>query len=52
MTEEQIKFLCKFALENGNRQLTKAEKEIAKTAIDESKTLGDLLAVALIVASK
>lgn len=52
MTEEQIKFLCKFLLDNRNKQLTKEEKEIAKKAIDESKTIQELLCVAIAIASK
>lgn len=28
MTEQEAKFLCKWAIENGQRQLTPAEKEL------------------------
>lgn len=47
MTEQQIKFLCKWAVENSNRPLTDAEKEILKQAIDNAKNIEDLLAIAL-----
>lgn len=30
MTEKEIKFLCKWAIDNGNRPLSDAEKELAK----------------------
>ena len=32
MTEEQIKFLCKIAIEGNNRILTHTEKELLKHA--------------------
>ena len=51
MTEQQIKFLCKWAVENSNRPLTKAEKEILKQAIDNAKNIEDLLAIALSTAT-
>ena len=47
MTEEQIKLLCKLAVENSKKPLTDAEKEVLKHAIDESKTVNDLFTVAM-----
>lgn len=47
MTEEQIKLLCKLAVENSKKPLTDEEKEVLKHAIDESKTVGDLFIVAM-----
>jgi len=51
MTEQQIKFLCKWAVENSNRPLADAEKEILKQAIDNTKNIEDLLAIALSAAT-
>lgn len=45
MTEEQIKLLCKLAIENSRKQLTNAQKETLKQAIDESKTVEDLFVI-------
>lgn len=39
MTEEQIKLLCKLAVDNSKKPLTDAEKEVLKHAIDESNFL-------------
>ena len=36
MTEEQVKFLCKWIVDNSNRPLTEFEKELIKQAIDNS----------------
>ncbi len=47
MTEKQIKFLCKWIVENSNRPLSKVEKEVIKQAIDQAKSIEDLLALAL-----
>lgn len=47
MTEEQIKLLCKLAVDNSKKPLTDAEKEVLKHAIDESKTVDDLFTVAI-----
>ena len=47
MTEEQIKFLCKIAIDGNNRILTRTEKELLKQAIDESKTIEELLTIAI-----
>lgn len=47
MTEQDVKFLCKWAIENGQRQLTPAEKELLKKGIDDAKSFQDFLAVVL-----
>ena len=51
MTEQQIKFLCIWAVENSNRPLADAEKEILKQAIENAKNIEDLLAIALSAAT-
>ena len=38
MTEEQVKLLCKWMIDNGNRPLTEVEKEVIKKAIDNAKS--------------
>lgn len=52
MTEEQIKFLCKWAVQNNNRILSDYEKEQIKAAIDSAKSIEDLMTIALFVATK
>ena len=47
MTEQEVKLLCKWAVENGNHRFTDTEKELLKQAIDHAKSVEDLLAVAL-----
>lgn len=47
MNEIEVKELYKLAVEYRNHNLTDVEKETIKTAIDSSKTIADLLAVAL-----
>ena len=47
MTEEQIKLLCKLAIENSRKQLTNAQNETLNQAIDESKTVEDMFTVAM-----
>ena len=47
MTEQDVKLLCKCAIENGQRQLTPTEKELLKKGIDDAKSFQDFLAVAL-----
>lgn len=46
MFEEQVKFMCKWAVEHGNRPFTHIEKEAIKQSIDESKNIQQLLEVA------
>lgn len=48
MTEEQIKFLCKWLIENSSRPLTDLEKEALKQAIDNSKSWEELITVAFL----
>lgn len=48
MTEEQIKILCKWIIENSSRPLTDLEKEALKQAIDSSKNWEELITVALL----
>lgn len=47
MTEEQIKFICKWIIENSNRPLSELDKEIIKQAIDNAKTIEELAGVAI-----
>lgn len=47
MTEQDVKFLCKWVIENGQRQLTPVEKELLKNGIDDAKSFQDFLAVVL-----
>lgn len=47
MTEEQVKIICKWIVENSNRPLNRLEKEIIKQAIDTSKTVEELAKVAI-----
>ena len=47
MNEEQIKLLCKLAVEYGKRPFSRDEKEMLKRAIDCSSNLEELFAVAI-----
>ena len=47
MNEQQIKLLCKLAIENSNRPFTNADKELLKQAVDRAKSWEELLAIAL-----
>ena len=47
MIEEQIKILCKWAVDNGHRPFTFAEKEALKVAIDQAQDVFELLTIAL-----
>ena len=47
MTEEEVKAICKLVIECGNRDFTKEEKEFLKLAIDKSRNLEELFAVAV-----
>ncbi len=47
MNEEQIKLLCKLAVEYGNRPFSQDEKELLKQAIDQSRDWEELFSVAL-----
>ena len=46
MTEHKWKELSKYFLDNGNRKLSKEEKETIKLAIDQANNLNELLQVA------
>ena len=45
MTEHQIKELVKWCLDNGQRKLTREEKEEIKFAIDQADNLNELAQV-------
>lgn len=47
MTEEQVKFICKWIVENCNRPLSELDKELIKQAIDKAKTVEELAGVAI-----
>lgn len=46
MTEHQWKEFAKWCLDNGQRKLTKEEKEVIKLAIDQADSLNELGKVA------
>lgn len=48
MTEQILKDLCKWVLENSNKPLSKEQKELLKHAIDSSKTIEELFTTAII----
>ncbi len=50
MTQDQVKSLCKWSVENSKRKLSDIEKEMIKQAIEESKTIEDLFMVAISIA--
>ena len=52
MTEEQIKFLYKLAVENSNRPLSDFQKELIKQAIDQAKTPTEMVVAILTVLSQ
>ena len=43
MTEEQVKFLCKWMIDNGNRPITEFEKEVIKQAIDNARNSQEIV---------
>ncbi len=47
MTEQEIKETCKYVIEHGKREFTENEKEILKAAVDQSRNLQELFAVAI-----
>ena len=47
MTEQQIKLLCKLAVERSNRPFTEMEKELLKQAIDNAENWEELLSIAI-----
>lgn len=46
MTEHQLKEFLKYFLDNGNRKLSKEEKESIKLGIDQADNLNELLQLA------
>ena len=48
MTEQQWKAFAKWCLDNGQRKLTREEKEAIKSAIDQADNLNELVQVAFI----
>lgn len=48
MTEQNLKDLCKWALENSNEPISEEQKELLKQAIDRSKTIEELFTTAVI----
>ena len=48
MNENQIKELCKYVIDNGDRQISDVQKELLKQAIDKSNTWQELMTVALV----
>lgn len=50
MTEQDLKSICKILVENGQKSLTTAEKELIKQAVDASKNWNELITTALIYA--
>ena len=49
MSEEQVKFLCKWIVENGNRPLSSIQKEIIKQVIDASRDPFEMIAAILVL---
>lgn len=47
MTEQQIKLLCKLAVERSNRPFTKTDKEMLKQAIDKAQNWEELMTIAI-----
>ena len=52
MTEEQIKFFCKLAVENSNRPLSDFQKELIKQAIDHAKPPTEMVVAILTLLSQ
>lgn len=52
MTEEQIKTLCKIAVENSNRPLSDFQKELIKQAVDQAKTPMEMVVAILTLLSQ
>ena len=51
MNEEQLKAVCKFLVENGNRNLSDIEKALLKQAIDQSRNWQELF-ITMMLAKK
>ena len=52
MTEEQYKFLCKWMVDNSNRPLSQADKELIKQAIDRAKSPEEIVLSILVLLSQ
>ncbi len=52
MTEEQIKFWCKWIVENGDRPLSPIQNELIKQAIDTSRNLFEMITSILVLLQK
>lgn len=52
MTEEQIKFWCKWIVENGDRPLSLIQKELIKQAIDASRNPFEMIIAILALLPK
>lgn len=48
MTEEQIKMLCRWIIENKRKDLSPEQKEIIKQAVDKSENIEELFLTAFI----
>ena len=48
MTEEQIKLISKWIIENSSRPFTASEREALKQAVDDSRNWEELIAVAIL----
>jgi len=51
MNEEQLKAVCKFLVENGNRNLSDIEKALLKQAIEQSRNWQELF-ITMMLAKK
>ena len=47
MQETMYKNLCKYFLENGNNYTKESDKELIKNAIDESKSISEIVYTSL-----
>ncbi|MBQ9104279.1 MAG: hypothetical protein IJY57_04270 [Clostridia bacterium] len=47
MQENIYKSICKYFLENGNKNIKDSDKELIKTAIDESKSISEIVYTSL-----
>lgn len=47
MQETTYKTICKYFLENGNNNIKDRNKELIKTAIDESKSISEIVYTSL-----
>ena len=45
MTENQIKAITKFVVDNSNRPFTKEERELIKQFVDKANSMGELIEI-------